>query len=221
MKQYKKDFIKFLIDNKSLKFGEFTLKSGRLSPYFLNTGSLYNGGAISLLGKFYAETIIDNLDESEYNVIFGPAYKGIPLAITTVNSLFGLFKKDIDYAFNRKEAKDHGDKGVIVGKPLEKTDNLVLVDDVITAGTAIRESIDVLQMQGDPNIKAVIVSVDRMERGKGDKSAIEELTLATDIRFFPIVTIVEIIEYLKEEKTIVDEKMIAKMEEYRSEYGTN
>jgi len=221
MKQYKKDFIKFLINNKSLKFGEFTLKSGRLSPYFLNTGSLYNGGAISLLGKFYAETIIDNLDDSEYNVIFGPAYKGIPLAITTVNSLYGYFKKDIDYSFNRKEAKDHGDKGVIVGKPLEKTDNLILVDDVITAGTAIRESIDILQMQGDPNIKAVIVSVDRMERGKGDKSAIEELTLATDIKFFPIVTIVEIIEYLKEEKGIVDEKMIAKMEEYRSEYGTN
>lgn len=221
MKQYKKDFIKFLIDNKSLKFGEFTLKSGRLSPYFLNTGSLYNGGAISLLGKFYAETLIDNLDDSEYNVIFGPAYKGIPLAITTVNSLFGYFKKEVDYAFNRKEAKDHGDKGVIVGKQLENSDNLVLVDDVITAGTAIRESIDVLQMQGDPNIKAVIVSVDRMERGKGDKSAIEELTLATNIRFFPIVTIVEIIEYLKAEKNIVDDNMIKKMEEYRSEYGTN
>ncbi len=218
MKAYKKEFIEFLIQNKALKFGEFTLKSGRISPYFLNTGSLYNGEAINKLGKFYAATIVDNITDG-YDVIFGPAYKGIPLAIATLNALYSEHGINANYAFNRKESKGHGDKGLIVGKKLVSEDQLILVDDVITAGTAIKESIEILKNEGNARIKAVIISVDRMEVGSGDKSAIQELNEATGIRFFPIVTIAEIIEYLKASDGIEPE-LLEKMYQYRERYGT-
>ena len=220
MQEYKKEFIKFLIDNKSLKFGEFTLKSGRLSPYFLNTGMLHSGETVSKLGKFYAQSINDNIDE-DYNVVFGPAYKGIPLAVSCVNSLYNDFSLNKDYSFNRKEAKGHGDKGMLVGKQLESNDNIVLIDDVITAGTAIRESIEILKSVGTPKIVAVVVSVDRMEKGKGDKSAIQELREILGINFYPIVSIVEIIEYLEENKGLISEELLGKMYKYREEYGVS
>jgi orotate phosphoribosyltransferase len=222
MKQYKKDFINFLLESNSLKFGEFTLKSGRLSPYFLNTGMLHTGEAINRLGSFYASTIVDNI-RSEYTSIFGPAYKGIPLAIAAVNSLFTDHKVNVHYSFNRKEAKDHGDMGLIVGKTLSENDSVIIVDDVITAGTAVRETIDILEKQGNPKISAVIVSVDRMEKGTGEKSAIQEISESTGITFFPIVNILDIIEFLNDgsqrEKYNISSEMITKMEEYRSKYG--
>ena len=222
MKQYKKDFINFLLESNSLKFGEFTLKSGRLSPYFLNTGMLHTGEAINRLGSFYASTIVDNI-KGEYTSIFGPAYKGIPLAIAAVNSLFTEHKVNVHYSFNRKEAKDHGDMGLIVGKPLSEKDSVIIVDDVITAGTAVRETIDILEKQGNPKISAVIVSVDRMEKGTGEKSAIQEISGSTGITFFPIVNILDIIEFLNDkflrEKFGISSEMITKMEKYRSEYG--
>jgi orotate phosphoribosyltransferase len=214
MQEYKKEFIKFLIDNKSLKFGEFTLKSGRLSPYFLNTGSLYSGEAIAKLGKFYAQAIMDNVKD-EYNVVFGPAYKGIPLAVSCAGALYS------EFSVNRKEAKGHGDKGMLVGKQLNGEDKLILIDDVITAGTAIRESIEILDSVGAPKIQAVVVSVDRMERGKGEKSAIQELRELYSISFFPIVSIVEIIEYLESNKDIISEELLGKMYKYREEYGVS
>lgn len=218
MKDYKKEFISFLIENKSLKFGEFTLKSGRLSPYFLNTGMLYSGAAINKLGRFYAETIVDRVKE-DYNVVFGPAYKGIPLAVSCASSLFSEFGVNKDYSFNRKESKDHGDaSGIIVGKPLTKDDRIILIDDVITAGTAIRETIDILATVGAPKIVSVVVSVDRMEKGKGELSAIQELKNSLGIEFYPIVNIIEIMEYLKTEK-VVGEDIISKMIAYRKEYG--
>lgn len=224
MKQYKKDFINFLLESKSLKFGEFTLKSGRLSPYFLNTGMLYTGEAVNRLGSFYASTIVDNVKE-EYTSIFGPAYKGIPLAIAAVNSLFSEHKINVNYSFNRKEAKDHGDMGVIVGKPLSGNDSVIIVDDVITAGTAVRETIEILEKQGNPKISAVIVSVDRMEKGTGEKSAIQEISESTGISFFPIVNIIDIIGFLNDpsqrEKFGISSSMITKMEEYRSLYGVS
>lgn len=223
MKQYKKDFINFLLESSSLKFGEFTLKSGRLSPYFLNTGMLHTGEAINRLGSFYASTIIDNIKD-EYTSIFGPAYKGIPLAIAATNSLFTEHKINVHYSFNRKEAKDHGDMGLIVGKTLTEKDSIIIVDDVITAGTAIREIIEILREQGNPQISAVIVSVDRMEKGTGERSAIQEISGSTGIKFFPIVSIVDIIEFLNDssqrEKYGISAGMITKMEDYRSQYGT-
>jgi len=219
MQVYKIDFIEFLIKNKALKFGEFTLKSGRISPYFLNTGSLYDGSAINKLGVFYSATIVDNIKD-DYNVIFGPAYKGIPLAITTTNALFSIYKTNVNYTFNRKEIKDHGDKGRIVGKKLSEQDKIILVDDVITAGTAIKETISLLKKEGNPSIIAVIVSVDRMEKGKGDKSAIQELYRSTGIKFYPIVNINEIISYL-ENNNIISNELLNKMHEYRKKYGVN
>ena len=218
MQNYKKEFIKFLIDNKSLKFGEFTLKSGRLSPYFLNTGMLYSGEAVAKLGKFYAQAIMDNVKDN-YNVIFGPAYKGIPLAVSCVGALFSEFSENKDYSFNRKEVKGHGDKGILVGKQLENKDNIVLIDDVITAGTAIRESVEILKSVGNPKIVAVVVSVDRMEKGKGEKSAIQELREILGINFYPIVSIVEIIEYLEANKDLISEELLGKMYKYREKYG--
>lgn len=224
MKEYKKQFIQFLLDNNSLKFGEFTLKSGRISPYFLNTGMLHSGEAITKLGGFYAEAIHDNI-QNDYSAVFGPAYKGIPLAITTVNSLYSKFNVNCHYSFNRKEAKDHGDKGLLVGKILTPEDKIVIVDDVITAGTAIREVMEMLKNEGDPVIEAVVISVDRMEKGKGESSAIQEISGSTGISFYPIVTIIEIIQFLKDEtstgKKDYDNNLIEQMEQYRERYGVN
>ncbi len=222
MKQYKKDFINFLLENGALKFGEFTLKSGRKSPYFLNTGMLYSGSAISKLGEFYAETIKDNA-EGTFDVVFGPAYKGIPLAVTTVNALYTKFKIDTDYSFNRKEAKDHGDKGLLVGRKLEGDERILLVDDVITAGTAIREVLELLKELGNPEVAGVVVSVDRKEKGTGEESAIQELNRTTGINFYPVVTIDDIIEYLRVNPLDGDVEKTAGylklMEKYREEYG--
>ncbi|MFO7811265.1 MAG: orotate phosphoribosyltransferase [Candidatus Delongbacteria bacterium] len=187
MKDYKQEFIKFLIDNNSLKFGEFKLKSGRISPYFLNTGMLYSGRSILKLGEFYALTIADRIKE-DFNVIFGPAYKGIPLAISCTSSLYANFNTNKDYSFNRKEIKTHGDsRSQIVGKQLAKDDRIVLIDDVITAGTAIRETVKLFKDFDSPAITAVVVSVDRMEKGCSERSAVQELQDDLGIKFYSIV----------------------------------
>lgn len=220
MKEYKKEFISFLIKNGSLKFGEFKLKSGRMSPYFLNTGMLYSGEAVHKLGKFYAETIKENV-KTDFNVVFGPAYKGIPLAVACVSALYSEFGMSKSYAFNRKESKEHGDaSGIIVGKPLGDSDRIVLIDDVITAGTAVRETAALLKNCGSPKIVSAVVSVDRMEKGTGELSAIAELTQSLRISFYPIVNIKEIIEYLKDGKE-TPEGTVEKMLEYRKQYGTD
>lgn len=221
MKDYKRDFIRFLLAMKALRFGEFTLKSGRLSPYFLNTGMFHTGEAVARLGSFYASTIVDSV-KGGFSVVFGPAYKGIPLAVAAVQALYAEHGINADFAFNRKEAKDHGDAGLIVGKSLSAEDRLVVVDDVITAGTAVRETLDILRDQGNPALAAVIISVDRMEKGTGEKSAIQEISESTGISFHPIVTILDIIEYLKSAPLAehgADASMIMKMEEYRARYG--
>ncbi|MBN1970589.1 MAG: orotate phosphoribosyltransferase [Candidatus Delongbacteria bacterium] len=221
MSNYKNEFIKFLLDNGSLKFGEFTLKSGRLSPYFLNTGMLYSSEGIMKLGHFYASAINEKI--SEYNVVFGPAYKGIPLAVSAVVALKSKFDINCNYSFNRKEVKDHGDGGLFVGKKIESDDKIIIIDDVITAGTAIRETVEILRGSGDPKIVGIVVSVDRMEKGKGDFSAIQEIYQMTGINVIPIVTILDIIEFLevKENRDMykIDESVLAKMYEYRKTYG--
>jgi orotate phosphoribosyltransferase len=183
---------------------------------------LHTGEAINKLGSFYASTIVDNIKD-KYTSIFGPAYKGIPLAVAAVNSLFTEYKINVHYSFNRKEAKEYGDMGLIVGKTLTGNDTVIIVDDVITAGTAIRETIETLKEQGNPKISAVIVSVDRMEKGTGEESAIQEISKSSGITFFSIVNILDIIEFLNDtpqrEKFGINSEMITKMEEYRSRYG--
>jgi orotate phosphoribosyltransferase len=224
MKDYKKNFISFLLNSNALKFGEFTLKSGRLSPYFLNTGMLYSGKAVNSLGMFYASAIVDNV-QGKYSAVFGPSYKGIPLAVATVASLFSEFNINTSYTFNRKETKDHGDGGLLVGKQLSENDRIILVDDVITAGTAVRESIDILKKNGNPELAAIIISVDRMEKGTGEKSAIQEITETIGLSVYPIVTILDIIDFLKyasaRDEHSIGTDMIDKMESYRETYGVS
>lgn len=221
MKNYQREFIEFLLSMRALKFGDFTLKSGRKSPYFLNMGALFSGMAISNIGTFYADAIADALKD-DFTVIFGPAYKGIPLAIATLQALYARHGINASYAFNRKEAKDHGEAGVIVGKALEKSDRVVIVDDVITAGTAVRETLEILARQGAPTVRGIFVSVDRMEKGSGNLSAVMEISQENGIGVYPIITIRHILEYLKDtpiEKHGVDSSMIAKIEAYLIKYA--
>lgn len=221
MEDYKKEFIEFLIRNNALKFGEFTLKSGRISPYFINIGSVCNGGQINKVGEIYAKTIIDKIGKDGYEIIYGPAYKGIPLATSTVIHLARL-NVNVSYSFNRKEVKKYGEKDNIIGSKLTGA-NLVIVDDVITAGTALRETIEILKNNGDPNVVGMVISVDRQEKGTGEQSAIQQAGEDNGIKVFPIVTLKEIKEYLHNNeidgKVYLDDEVMIKLEEYKNKYG--
>ena len=211
MEQYQKDFVDFTLETGVLKFGEFTLKSGRISPYFFNAGLLNKGSHLSELGKFYAQAI--EASALKFDVLFGPAYKGIPLAAATSIALNDSYNHNVPYSFNRKEAKDHGEGGSIVGHPLEG--DILIIDDVITAGTAIREAQDIIQNCG-ANAKGVIVALDRQEKGKGELSAIQEVEQIFGITVLSIINLSHIIDYLK---TSDDSKILDKIESYRSQYG--
>jgi len=211
MEQYQKDFVDFTLETGVLKFGEFTLKSGRISPYFFNAGLFNKGSHLSELGKFYAQAI--EASALKFDVLFGPAYKGIPLAAATSIALNDSYNHNVPYSFNRKEAKDHGEGGSIVGHPLEG--DILIIDDVITAGTAIREAQDIIQNCG-ANAKGVIVALDRQEKGKGELSAIQEVEQIFGITILSIINLSHIIDYLK---TSDDSKILAKIESYRSQYG--
>lgn len=211
MEQYQKDFVDFTLETGVLKFGEFTLKSGRISPYFFNAGLFNKGSHLSELGKFYAQAI--EASALKFDVLFGPAYKGIPLAAATSIALNDSYNHNVPYSFNRKEAKDHGEGGSIVGHPLEG--DILIIDDVITAGTAIREAQDIIQNCG-ANAKGVIVALDRQEKGKGELSAIQEVEQIFGITVLSIINLSHIIDYLK---TSDDSKILAKIESYRAKYG--
>lgn len=211
MEQYQKDFVDFTLETGVLKFGEFTLKSGRISPYFFNAGLFNKGSHLSELGKFYAQAI--EASALKFDVLFGPAYKGIPLAAATSIALNDSFNHNVPYSFNRKEVKDHGEGGSIVGHPLEG--DILIIDDVITAGTAIREAQDIIQNYG-ANAKGVIVALDRQEKGKGELSAIQEVEQIFGITVLSIINLSHIIDYLK---TSDDSKILDKIESYRSQYG--
>ena len=211
MEQYQKDFVDFTLETGVLKFGEFTLKSGRISPYFFNAGLFNKGSHLSQLGKFYAQAI--EASGLEFDVLFGPAYKGIPLATATAIALNDSHARNIPYSFNRKEAKDHGEGGSIVGHPLEG--DILIIDDVITAGTAIREAQDIINANG-ANTKGVIVALDRQEKGKGELSAIQEVEQIFGIRVLSIINLSHIIDYLKASK---NEDVVSRIESYRSQYG--
>mgnify|MGYP002518169442 FL=1 len=219
MEQYKKDFIEFALASKALKFGDFTLKSGRKSPFFFNAGSFYTGEEISKLAYFYANHIIKEFND--FDIIFGPAYKGIPLAVATTSSLYINFKKNVNYSSNRKEIKDHGEKGLILGKPLYKGAKVLLIDDVVTSGISIEESISLLKDIENIEIIGLVVSVNRQEKSKDSEySALDQISIKHNFKTSAIVTMKEIISYLKETHLeILTPQMEEKIIKYYKEYG--
>ena len=212
MQENKKRFIELAVKYQVLRFGEFTLKSGRISPYFFNAGLFNSGYALAELGSCYAQTIIDN--EIDYDVLFGPAYKGIPLVSAIVYALSVNHNIDKPYAFNRKEAKDHGEGGLIVGAELNG--KVLIVDDVITAGTAIREAVDIIRNAG-ATISAVLIALDRQEKGKSELSAIQEVHRDYGIDVFSIITLADLIDYLAADDSFGEH--LDAMKEYRKQYG--
>ena len=222
MEQYKKEFIEFMVDSNVLKFGEFTLKSGRKSPFFMNAGAYVTGSQLRRLGQFYAQAIHDNYG-TDFDVLFGPAYKGIPLAVATTIAFSELYGRDIRYCSNRKEIKDHGDKGILLGSPISDGDKVVIIEDVTTAGTSIQETMPIIKAQGDVDVMGLVVSVDRMERGQGKKSALTEIQEEYGIQTTAIVTMAEIVEHLYNKeykgKVIIDDKLKAAIDAYYDIYG--
>ena len=212
MQSYQQDFLDFAIAKEVLKFGEFTLKSGRVSPYFFNAGNFKSGADLAKLGRAYADAIVDS--KIEFDVLFGPAYKGIPLASATAVALYEHHQIDIPWCFNRKEAKDHGEGGTIVGAPL--SGKILIIDDVITAGTAIRESMDLIAAAG-AEAAGVVIALDRQERGKGERSAIQEVEQDYGIPVKAIIELENITEYLVKQGQ--DEAIVLKINDYRTQYG--
>ncbi|WP_113632424.1 orotate phosphoribosyltransferase [Pectobacterium peruviense] len=212
MKAYQRQFIEFALSKQVLKFGEFTLKSGRISPYFFNAGLFNTGRDLALLGRFYAAALVDS--GVEFDLLFGPAYKGIPIATTAAVALAEHHDRDLPYCFNRKEAKDHGEGGSLVGSPLQG--RVMLVDDVITAGTAIRESMEIIGAHG-ATLAGVMIALDRQERGRADLSAIQEVERDYQCKVISIITLTELIAYLAEKPEMAAHLDAVKA--YREQYG--
>ncbi|EME9802086.1 orotate phosphoribosyltransferase [Vibrio alginolyticus] len=212
MKAYQREFIEFALEKEVLKFGEFTLKSGRKSPYFFNAGLFNTGRDLARLGRFYAAALADS--GIEFDVLFGPAYKGIPIATTTAVALADHHDIDTPYCFNRKEAKDHGEGGNLVGSALEG--RIMLVDDVITAGTAIRESMEIIQANG-ADLAGVLVAIDRQEKGKGELSAIQEVERDFGCAIISIISLTDLVTFLEEKGT--NKEHLEAVKAYRAEYG--
>lgn len=212
MKDYQKEFIEFALSKQVLRFGEFTLKSGRTSPYFFNAGLFNTGGDLAKLGRFYAAALADS--GIDYDLLFGPAYKGIPIATTTAVALADHHNQDVPYCFNRKEAKTHGEGGSLVGSELEG--KVMLVDDVITAGTAIRESMEIIKANG-AELSGVLIALDRQEKGKGELSAIQEVERDFGTQVISIVSLGDLINYLEEKGDMAE--ALANIKEYRKNYG--
>jgi orotate phosphoribosyltransferase len=220
-KDYQRSFIEFLISCGSLTFGDFTLKSGRKAPYFINTGKFNTGSSITMLGRYYAAHMIANKLAGAATV-FGPAYKGIPLCVTTAAALSAEHGVDIGFTFNRKEAKDHGDSGMFVGYAVKPGDRIVIVEDVISAGTTLRQVVPEVRALLKADIGGVVISVDRQERGTGARSALREAEEELGLKVFPIVTISDILAYLKSgANTRIDKAVIPAIEGYLKQYGAN
>lgn len=213
MQDYQRDFLRFAIDQGVLRFGSFTLKSGRQSPYFFNAGLFNTGAALAALGRYYAKAIVAS--GLEFDVLFGPAYKGIPLVAATAVALADQHGMDRPWVFNRKEAKDHGEGGQLVGAPL--SGRVLIVDDVITAGTAVGEVIQIINAQPDANAGAVMVALDRQERGKGQLSAIQEVERQHNLKVCSLVSLAQLLEFLSEDARF--KTHLPAMESYRQQYG--
>lgn len=220
---YKQDFIEFMVESDVLKFGEFTLKSGRKSPFFMNAGAYVTGTQLRRLGEYYAKAIHDHYG-LEFDVLFGPAYKGIPLSVATTMAISELYGKDIRYCSNRKEVKDHGDTGILLGSKLKDGDRVVIIEDVTTSGKSIEETFPIIKAQGDIEIKGMMVSLNRMETGKGGKKcALDEITELYGFAANAIVTMEEVVEYLYNKecqgRIIIDDTLKAAIDAYYEEYG--
>lgn len=223
MEQYKQEFIEFMVESEVLKFGDFTLKSGRKSPFFMNAGAYVTGAQLAKLGEYYAKAIHDNFG-LDFDVLFGPAYKGIPLSVATTIAFDKLYGKEIRYCSNRKEAKDHGDTGILLGSKIKDGDKVVIIEDVTTSGKSIEETFPILMAQGDVEIKGLMVSLNRMEKGKeGDKSALDEIKEKYGFPTAAIVTMEDVVEalYNKEVlgKVVIDDEIKGRIDDYYKQYG--
>ena len=222
MEQYKQDFIEFMVESQVLKFGEFTLKSGRKSPFFMNAGAYVTGTQLHRLGQDYARAIHEHYGD-DFDVLFGPAYKGIPLSVATTMAYSELYGKEIRYCSNRKEVKDHGDTGILLGSRLKDGDRVVIIEDVTTSGKSIEETFPIIKAQADVTIKGLMVSLNRCEKGKGDKSALEEIRELYGFDANAIVSMKEVVEYLYlkpcQGKVMIDEKMKQAIDDYYAVYG--
>lgn len=222
MESYKEEFIEFMVDCGVLKFGDFVTKSGRKTPFFINTGFYRTGSQLRRLGEYYAKAINDKFG-TDFDVLFGPAYKGIPLSVAASMAMSSLYDKDIRYCSNRKEIKDHGDTGILLGSPINDGDRVVIVEDVTTSGKSIEETYPIVKAQGNVNILGLVVSVNRMERGKSEKSALDEIKELYGMETTAIVTMGEVIEHLYNKpyngKVIIDDAIKSAIDAYYEEYG--
>lgn len=222
MEQYKKEFIEFMVDSNVLKFGEFTLKSGRKSPFFMNAGAYVTGSQLRRLGQFYAQAIHDNYG-TDFDVLFGPAYKGIPLAVATTIAFSELYGRDIRYCSNRKEIKNHGDVGILLGSDLNDGDKVVIIEDVTTSGKSIEETFPILTAQANVDVVGLMVSLNRQERGKTQQNALAEIREVYGIETGAIVTMEEVVEYLYNRpyngRVLIDDKTKAAIDAYYAQYG--
>lgn len=223
MEAYKQEFIEFMVDSDVLKFGEFTLKSGRKSPFFMNAGAYVTGAQLRKLGEYYAKAIHDNYG-TDFDVLFGPAYKGIPLSVAATIAFSELYGKEIRYCSNRKEVKDHGDTGILLGSKLKDGDKVVIIEDVTTSGKSIEETFPIIKAQADVEILGLMVSLNRMEVGKGGKkSALDEIKETYGFDANAIVTMAEVVEHLYNKeykgKVIIDDTIKAAIDAYYEQYG--
>lgn len=225
MESYKQEFIEFMVESNVLKFGEFTLKSGRKSPFFMNAGAYVTGAQLRRLGEYYARAIHDTYG-LDFDVLFGPAYKGIPLAVAATMAISELYGKEIRYCSNRKEAKDHGDAGILLGSSLKDGDRVVIIEDVTTSGKSIEETFPIIKAQADIKIKGLMVSLNRMEVGKGGKlGALDEIKELYGFETSAIVTMEEVVEYLYNRecqgKIVIDDTLKTAIDTYYKQYGVS
>lgn len=222
MEQYKKEFIEFMVDSNVLKFGEFTLKSGRKSPFFMNAGAYVTGSQLKKLGEYYAKAIYDNYG-ADFDVLFGPAYKGIPLSVATSIAFSTLYGREIRYCSNRKEVKDHGDVGILLGSDLNDGDRVVIIEDVTTSGKSIEETFPILRAQANVDVVGMMVSLNRQERGKTQQNALAEIREIYGIETGAIVTMEEVVEHLYNKtyngRVLIDDKMKEAIDAYYAQYG--
>ena len=222
MEAYKQEFIEFMVDCNVLKFGDFVTKSGRKTPFFINTGFYRTGAQLRKLGEYYAKAIAGKFG-TDFDILFGPAYKGIPLSVAASMAMSEQYDADIKYCSNRKEVKDHGDTGILLGSPIADGEKVVIIEDVTTAGTSIGETLPIIKAQADASVLGLVVSVDRMERGKGEKSALQEIQETYGFETTAIVTMADVVEHLYNKpykgKVIIDDTLKAAIDAYYDIYG--